>query len=151
MFEKNSSFHVKKRTTGKVQFLFSMSILLVSTKFSFCEGDWVLGYNSMKFWHYSELSKFLNNLSLLSCSATRQATRIYQFITNTQVSFHLCWKKNLLKHQKFSKCYDHGCSYSFLFWRCLFNYFSLFQYLGSFKFDGIIFFTLAFIFMLLIA
>ena len=37
IFEKNSSFHVKQGTTGKVQFLFSRSLLLVLTKFSFWE------------------------------------------------------------------------------------------------------------------
>ena len=49
IFEKNSSFHVKWRTTGKVQFLFSRSLLLVLTKFSIWEEDWPLGYTSMKF------------------------------------------------------------------------------------------------------
>ena len=49
IFEKNSSFHVKWRTTGKVQFLFSRSLLLVLTKFSFWKEDWALGYTSMKF------------------------------------------------------------------------------------------------------
>ena len=52
----NPSFHVKKRSTGKVQFLFSRRLLLVLTKFSIWEGDWALGYYSIKFWHYSELS-----------------------------------------------------------------------------------------------
>ena len=49
IFEKNSSFHVKQHTTGKVQFLFSRSLLLVLAKFSFWEEEWALGYNSMKF------------------------------------------------------------------------------------------------------
>ena len=49
IFETNSSFHVKQRTTGKVQFLFFSRFLLVLTKFSFWEEDWALGYNSMKF------------------------------------------------------------------------------------------------------
>ena len=49
IFEKNSSFHVKQRNMGKVQFLFSRSLLLVLTKFSFREEDWTLGYTSMKF------------------------------------------------------------------------------------------------------
>ena len=49
IFEKNSSFHVKQRTTGKVRFLFSRSLLLVLTKFSFSEEDWARGYTSMKF------------------------------------------------------------------------------------------------------
>ena len=49
IFEKNSSFHVKQRTTRKNQFLFSRSLLLVLAKFSFWEEDWALGYDSMKF------------------------------------------------------------------------------------------------------
>ena len=48
ILETNSSFYVKQRTTGKVQFFFS-SLLLILTKFSFCEEDWAPGYNSMKF------------------------------------------------------------------------------------------------------
>ena len=39
IFEINSSFHVKYRTTGKVQILFFNSFLLVLTKFSFWE-EW---------------------------------------------------------------------------------------------------------------
>ena len=49
IFEKNSSFHVKQRTTGKLQFLFSRRLLLVLTKFSFWEENWPLGYTSIKF------------------------------------------------------------------------------------------------------
>ena len=55
IFETNSSFHVKQRTTGKLQLLFS-SFLLVLTKFSFWEEDWALGYNSMKFWDFPDIS-----------------------------------------------------------------------------------------------
>ena len=39
MLETNSSFHVKQRTTGKVQFPFFRRLLLVPTKFSFHEED----------------------------------------------------------------------------------------------------------------
>ena len=49
IFKRNSSFHVKQRTTGKVQFLFFSCFLLGVTKFSFWEEDWALGYSSMKF------------------------------------------------------------------------------------------------------
>ena len=49
IFEANSSFHVKWRTTGKVQFLFFRSFLLVLNTFFFSEKDWVLGYNSINF------------------------------------------------------------------------------------------------------
>ena len=65
-FEINASFHLKQRTTGKVQFLFFGSFLLVLTKFSFWEEDWALGYNSMKIWDFPDISKFPKILSLQS-------------------------------------------------------------------------------------
>ena len=63
IFEKNSSFHVKLRTTGKVQFLFLKRLLLVLTKFSFREEDWALGNNSIKFWDFPDICLFPNILS----------------------------------------------------------------------------------------
>ena len=42
--------------------------------------------------------------------ATREVTRIYQFITDTHASFHLRWKENLLNHQIISKYYEHDWS-----------------------------------------
>ena len=39
IFETNSSFHVKERSTGTVQSLFFRRFLLVLAKFSFCEED----------------------------------------------------------------------------------------------------------------
>ena len=39
IFETNSSFHVKQHTTGKVQFLFSRSLLLVLINFPFGEKE----------------------------------------------------------------------------------------------------------------
>ena len=41
IFETNSSFHVKERTTGKV---------------SFWQEDWALGYHSMEFRHFPDIS-----------------------------------------------------------------------------------------------
>ena len=52
----NSSFHVKQCTTEKKQFLFFNSCLLVLTKFSFWKKDWTLGYNSMKFLDFHDVS-----------------------------------------------------------------------------------------------
>ena len=49
VLETNSSFHVKERTTGKVQFLFFRKFLLLLTKLSFWEEDRGLGNNSVKF------------------------------------------------------------------------------------------------------
>ena len=40
---------------------------------------------------------------------SREATRIYQFITNNHVSFLLWWIENLLNHQKVKKYYGHHC------------------------------------------
>ena len=45
----------------------------------------------------------------LSHSATREGTRVYQFITNNHASFHLWWTERLLNHQKVSKYYEHDC------------------------------------------
>ena len=49
MFETNFSFHLKQRTTGKVQFLLFRRFLLLPTKFSFLEKDLALYNNFMKF------------------------------------------------------------------------------------------------------
>ena len=37
---------------------------------------------------------------VLNRSATHDATRIYQFITNSHALFHLWWKESLLTHQE---------------------------------------------------
>ena len=49
IFQENPGVHVKLRTTGKVQFLFSRSLLLALTKICFWEEDWALRYTSMRF------------------------------------------------------------------------------------------------------
>ena len=66
IFETNSSFHVKQRTTGNVWFLFFKRFLLVLTKFSFWQEEWVLGYHSMKFRHLPDISLFPMILSYKS-------------------------------------------------------------------------------------
>ena len=55
------------------------------------------------------LTLFWTFLISLSLSVTREATLIYQFVTNNQSLFHLWWKENLVKHQKLSKYYKQGC------------------------------------------
>ena len=52
--ETNSSFHVKQRTTEKSRFF--KSFLLVLTKLPFWQGDWALGYHSMKFRQFLNIS-----------------------------------------------------------------------------------------------
>ena len=54
--ETNSKFHVKKRATGKVSFLFCKNFLLVLTKLSFWQEDWALGYHSINFRHFPNIS-----------------------------------------------------------------------------------------------
>ena len=65
IFETNSSFHMKQRTTEKGQFPFFSSFLLVLATFPFWEEDCALGYNS------SVLSRSKTH------GATYGATRIY--------------------------------------------------------------------------
>ena len=66
-------------------------------------------------------SSFLSSW-VLSRSATCEATRIYQFVTNNHVSFHLWWKESLLNLQKISKYYEHDYSakFSFAFYLIIF-------------------------------
>ena len=70
-------------------------------------GDWALGYNSMKFWDYSDLSWFPKIQSLLSVRQFVIQLVYLIFITNNHALFHFGRNENLVKHQKFSKYYDH--------------------------------------------
>ena len=45
---------------GKVQVLFLRSFVIVLTKFPFWRKDWALGYDSMKFRDFLDISKFPN-------------------------------------------------------------------------------------------
>ena len=47
IFEKKCNFHVKEHTTGKFQFPFLSSFLLVLVKCLFWEEDWALDYNAV--------------------------------------------------------------------------------------------------------
>ena len=59
IFEGNSRYCMKQSTMGrKIQFLFFRSFLLVLKKKSFWEEDWALGYNSMKFCVFPDISSF---------------------------------------------------------------------------------------------
>ena len=97
------------------QFLFVRRFILVLTKFSFPEEGKGMGNNSMELWDFPDIS-FFPCVGILPASRrkfakilSRDADYIYQFITNNHASFHLLWKKNLLKHQV-STYYEHGCS-----------------------------------------
>ena len=65
VFQKNSSFHVKEGTIGKIQFLFFSSFLVVLKKFSVWEKDLARGYNSidifMTFPNFLNLKSFGNS------------------------------------------------------------------------------------------
>ena len=54
IFVTNCSFHVKQRTTGKVQYLFFKSFWPVSLKILFRQGDWTLGYHTIQLRHFPE-------------------------------------------------------------------------------------------------
>ena len=63
-----------------------------------------------------EISLIFSNFikfSALIRSATRKATVIYHVISNNHNSFHLWWKKNLVKHQKVWKYYGQDCRWTF--------------------------------------
>ena len=59
----------------KVYLLFFKTFLVVLTKLSFWQGEWVLGYHFMKFRHFPNIS-FLRSY-VVSRSTPRDATRIY--------------------------------------------------------------------------
>ena len=79
--------------------------LLVLTKFLFWQGDWTLGYHSMRFFVF-----FLCGHSARHFWKPMRQLIYSMFISNNCASFHLWWKENLLKYQKVSKYYDSGCS-----------------------------------------
>ena len=102
IFETNSSFHVKQRTTEKIQFLFSRSFLLVLSKISFWEEDWALGYNSLKFWQ-----SFLTlNLMSFGNSWANLYLPIISPLYFTCGERKICWciKKSM------KKVYDQDCT-----------------------------------------
>ena len=51
-----SNFHVKGHTIGKLSFLLLKSVLLALKKLWFWQKDWVLGYHSMEFKHFPDIS-----------------------------------------------------------------------------------------------
>ena len=61
---------------------------------------------SLKFWNFPDISLFPKSEVVLQL--VRQLLYTI-FIINNHASFHLWWKKNLVKHQKFSKYYDQDC------------------------------------------
>ena len=80
-------------------FNFCKGFLMVLAKLLFWPGDWALGYYSMEFRHFLDISWFPKMLSLKS-----SATWVYHvYLSNNRASFHLWWKHNFVKHQKVSK------------------------------------------------
>ena len=63
ILETNSSFYVEQCITGKVQFLFFSSFLLILTKFSFWEEDWALLFSNS--WGNSYIPGLLLIITLL--------------------------------------------------------------------------------------
>ena len=60
----------------------------------------------MKFWDFPNISYFLRSY-VLSHSATCEATRIYQLITNNHASFYFVVKVKFAQPSKVSKYYEH--------------------------------------------
>ena len=111
IFETNCSFHVKDPTTGKVQFLFFRTFLPISTKSSFWEEDWALGYNSMKFWYFLGISFFpkIRNLTLF----VNSKDNLYMPCLLLIITFRFSCgeKENFVKLQKVAKYYNHDCRF----------------------------------------
>ena len=63
-----------------------------------------LQFYEVRFEIFLTFPNFLRS-QVLTRLATREATRMYQFITNNKASLHLWWKKNLVKHKKVTKYY----------------------------------------------
>ena len=99
IFETNSSFYVKQRTTQKVKFPFSRSFVLVLTKFLFWKERWSLGYDFTKFRDFPDFGRktghqtiILRNLEILlifSNFIKLKSSVVWQlvyimFITNNQ-------------------------------------------------------------------
>ena len=78
------------KSSGKVQFLFFSSFLLVLIKFSILGEDLALGYISMKFW----------DLSLKSFGNSWNDSHILRFLSNNYTLLYLWWKENLANYQK---------------------------------------------------
>ena len=85
-------------------FLFQ-DVLLVLGKCSFWQGDCELGYHSMKFRHFPEISQFPQIQFSAVWQLVKQLVYI-MFIRNNGAPFHLWCKENLVKRQKVSKCYE---------------------------------------------
>ena len=51
----NSYFHLDQLATGKADYIFLKSFLLVLTKLVFSQGDWALSYHPMEFRQFSDI------------------------------------------------------------------------------------------------
>ena len=98
---------------GALREKFNFFNQLVLTNFHFWRRT---EYWAIILWSLEIFLIFPNFLKSLSRSATREATCIYQFITNNHTSFRLLRDENLPKHQKFSKYYENDCGYQQLSW-----------------------------------
>ena len=87
-----------------------MSFLLILTKFSFCRGDGTLGYHSVWFTDFPDVSWF-PKIRSVNWQFVRQALYT-MFISTNRASFHLWWEENSVKHQNVSKC-ENGCLQNF--------------------------------------
>ena len=73
------------------------------------------------------------------------------FLSNNGPSFHLWWKKNLVKHREVSKYYETDCRFWhyltltwFLFWHFLFSFYLRFHCFFVFSWDSVFFWDFLF-------
>ena len=106
IYEKNSSFHVKKGTMGKVQFLFPRYFYRYWQ--NFCVGGRTK-HETIISWSFEIFLIFPNFLRsyVLSHSTTCETTRIYEFIINNQASFYFVVKVKFAQPSKVSKYHEH--------------------------------------------
>ena len=111
IFETNSNFHVKQGTMGKVQFLSYKSFFLVLTKFLLGEEDWALGYNSVMFCNFPDIS-FPKILSLKLFGNSWGNSHIPCLLLVIMLCF-TCGERRIWSTIKKSQNYDHDCLQNF--------------------------------------
>ena len=64
-------FMWNSKLRGKFIFCIWRVFFLVLTKCSFCQEDWALGYDSVNFWDFPDISPFPKILNLFVCVGTQ--------------------------------------------------------------------------------
>ena len=107
-FKTSSSFRVKQDTTGKFQFPFFQEFFCQYWQ-RFHLGGWTQRRGT-------DFLTFLNLLASMSSAVRHLVTQLVysMFITINHASFHLWLKRNLVKHKKVFKFFDHDYLQNFV-------------------------------------